>query len=192
MTPVVLAILTPTVRSLHPFGPLQIEISVISVSNGHQQLLTPTRGRFVDYGNYESGRDIDWSVQKMHACICTLPPKDVCLGSRPQQQVDRRAHPHLSKEGDSRSVCNNDFLASQAHSGDLLTIDACACDNGNNALCDRYFSPSNSFLNRSLNRIIADVNRTFLLKKISLLTLHQLVSLYLNGLVLPGVLCCRV
>ena len=62
--------------------------------------------------------------------------------------MDRHAHPSLSiKEGDNRSVCNTDFLAIQAQSGDLFTIDACACDNGNNALCDRYFSPSNSFLN---------------------------------------------
>jgi hypothetical protein len=32
------------------------------VSNGNQQLLAPTRGRFVNSRNYESGRDIDWSV----------------------------------------------------------------------------------------------------------------------------------
>ena len=55
--------------------------------------------------------------------------------------------PHSSsgKEGDNRSVSKEDFESIQERSGHLFSLDACASDSGDNALCARFYSPSNSF-----------------------------------------------
>ena len=58
------------------------------------------------------------------------------------------AHPHSPSEklGDNRSVCLSDFKSIESQSGDIFTLDACASNNGDNALCDKFYSPNNSFL----------------------------------------------
>ena len=58
------------------------------------------------------------------------------------------AHIHSPsfKEGDNRSVSLSDFKSIESQSGGTFTIDACASDNGDNALCNKFYSPSNSFL----------------------------------------------
>jgi hypothetical protein len=61
----------------------------------------------------------------------------------------------------SNSILRDEFLKLQTWSGANFTLDACAADDGHNALCDNFCSPSRSFLDADLQNNHVWLNAPF-------------------------------